>query len=169
MLRSLCRQGLAARPGALLFHKSAAPMGVNYIDPYKQMDEYWKRNRQLNRPLSPHLSIYKPQLTSMLSLCHRVTGIAMALTISGVSITLLALPGDFPTYLNMVKDLSIPAAVIIPAKYIIAFPVSYHYINGIRHLAWDWAWGFGLQRLYKTGWFCLTMAVIVASTFVFYW
>lgn len=155
-----------------MFHKSAAPAGEHYIDPYKQMDEYWKRNRQLGRPLSPHLRVYKMRLPMATSLAHRVTGIAMALTISGASITLFALPENFETYLTMVKDLQIrdyavgPAA-IIGAKYLLAFPVSYHYINGLRHLAWDWALGFGLERLYMTGYIATALAIIVSSCFVF--
>ena len=59
--------------------------------------------------------------------------------ISATSITLLALPGDFTHYLNIIKDLHIAdyalgPAFIIAAKYVLAFPVSYHYINGMRHL-----------------------------------
>ncbi|WAR06084.1 C560-like protein [Mya arenaria] len=139
--------------------KSAGPMST--IQAYQQMEDFWKKNRQLNRPLSPHLSIYKPQLTSMLSLCHRVTAV------SAGSIFMFLAPHNFEHYLNVIQGLEMAPAIIIALKYVLAFPVSYHYVNGIRHLAWDWSWGFGLERLYKTGYFALTLALIVASTLVF--
>lgn len=164
--RSFGRQTLAAKQnGVFCMVKSCGPMST--MQAYKQMEEFWAKNRKLNRPLSPHLRIYKPELPMMTSLAHRVTGISMALAVTGASWFFLLAPGDFTHYLNFVASLQLGPAIIIAAKYIIAFPVSYHYLNGIRHLAWDWAWGFGLQRLYKTGYVAITMSFLVASAFVF--
>jgi len=39
-------------------------------------EDYWDKNKRMNRPMSPHLTIYKPQVTSMLSITHRITGLA---------------------------------------------------------------------------------------------
>lgn len=106
----------------------------------------------------------------MLSLCHRTTGIAMALTISGVSITLLALPGDYATYLNMVKELHVGPLIIGTFKFLISFTATYHYLNGIRHLAYDWAKGFELKDSHASGYFVLALATLVSTGFVFfYW
>ncbi|RUS78201.1 hypothetical protein EGW08_014015 [Elysia chlorotica] len=44
---------------------------------YEEMSTFWARNRKLNRPLSPFLTVYKPHLAMMTSLTHRVTGVAM--------------------------------------------------------------------------------------------
>ncbi|KAH3700769.1 succinate dehydrogenase cytochrome b560 subunit, mitochondrial-like [Dreissena polymorpha] len=166
MLRAAFRQPMAAAAVKnSVFVKSSGPMST--IQAYKQMEEYWNKNRALKRPLSPHLSIYKPQVTSMLSLGHRVTGIGMAVSVTGASIFLLLAPGNFEHYLTLLQGLQMGPAIIIAAKYILAFPISYHYVNGIRHLAWDWAWGFGLQFLYKTGFFALSLALIAASILVF--
>jgi len=41
-------------------------------------EDFWDKNKRLNRPMSPHLTIYKPQVTSMLSITHRITGIAVS-------------------------------------------------------------------------------------------
>ncbi|XP_062566711.1 succinate dehydrogenase cytochrome b560 subunit, mitochondrial-like [Saccostrea cucullata] len=133
---------------------------------YKEMEEFWEKNRRLNRPLSPHLRIYNPELTSMLSLCHRATGIAMAVTVPVVAATLLGLPGDFPSYIQYIKDLQLNPLLFTAAKYVLAFPVCYHYINGIRHLAWDWAIGFSLKATYQSGYFVLALALLVSAAFV---
>ncbi|XP_011432898.3 succinate dehydrogenase cytochrome b560 subunit, mitochondrial-like isoform X2 [Crassostrea angulata] len=133
---------------------------------YKEMEEFWEKNRRLNRPLSPHLRIYNPELTSMLSLCHRATGIAMAVTVPFVAATLLGLPGDFSSYIEYIKDLHLNPAILTAAKYVLAFPICYHYINGIRHLAWDWAIGFDLKTTYQSGYFVMALALLVTAGFV---
>ncbi|XP_060569000.1 succinate dehydrogenase cytochrome b560 subunit, mitochondrial-like [Ruditapes philippinarum] len=166
LLRNMGRQALATKnQGVFCMIKSCGPMST--MQAYQQMEEFWKKNRKLNRPLSPHLRIYKPELPMMTSLAHRVTGIAMALTVSGASIFLFLAPGDYAHWLGLLQSLELGPALIIGLKYLIALPVCFHYINGIRHLAWDWAWGFGLQKLYKTGYFAITLTFLVATVFVF--
>lgn len=50
------------------------------------------------------------------------------------SIGVFLAPGDFPSYVEFIKNLEISPALLFPAKTIVAFPLVYHYINGIRHL-----------------------------------
>ena len=56
--------------------------------------EFWSKNKELNRPISPHLTIYKFQLTSMLSITHRGTGLAQSGMLTGVGLGALMLPGS---------------------------------------------------------------------------
>jgi succinate dehydrogenase/fumarate reductase cytochrome b subunit len=63
---------------------------------------------------------------SCLLLCFTAVPLAAA--------TLLVLPGDFASYMLYIKDLQINSALLTAAKYVLAFPVCYHYVNGIRHL-----------------------------------
>ncbi|KAK3587675.1 hypothetical protein CHS0354_042459 [Potamilus streckersoni] len=165
LLRTLGRQSLVGKQ--LVMMNRCVPMATNTA--YQEMAEFWAKNRKLKRPLSPHLRIFKPPLVMMLSLCHRTTGIAMALTISGVSITLLALPGDYATYLNMVKELHVGPLIIGTFKFLISFTASYHYLNGIRHLAYDWAKGFELKDSHASGYFVLALATLVSTGFVFFY
>ncbi|KAL5020009.1 hypothetical protein ScPMuIL_002901 [Solemya velum] len=162
LLRSLGRQCLLRNQSVFL--QKSLPSSSSA---YTEMKEFWSKNRRLERPLSPHLSIYAKELTSGLSLIHRATGIAMAVGVTTISITLFALPGEFPTYIDFVKSLAVPAPIIIAAKYGLCFPVTYHYINGIRHLCWDWAMGFELGRVYKTGYFVVSLVACVCTGFVF--
>lgn len=50
------------------------------------------------------------------------------------SIATFVAPGDFPSYVEFIKNLQLPMALLFPAKTVMAFPLVYHYINGIRHL-----------------------------------
>ncbi|ESO93719.1 hypothetical protein LOTGIDRAFT_209250 [Lottia gigantea] len=147
-----------------LFHPRQNAMASSAYD---EMKGYWDKNRKLQRPMSPFLFAYKPHLAMLTSLSHRVTGVAMSVAITGTSCILLALPGDFTTYFDMVKDMSIPAAVIIGFKYLLAWPMTYHYINGFRHLAWDAGKGYDIKTLYKTGYFAIATSFLAASVFVF--
>lgn len=56
------------------------------------------------------------------------------LAVAGISITLLVLPGDFTHYLELVKNLALGPVIIYGMKLVLAFPVTYHFLNGIRHL-----------------------------------
>ncbi|VDI80030.1 succinate dehydrogenase (ubiquinone) cytochrome b560 subunit [Mytilus galloprovincialis] len=161
LLRQFGRQSCLFRHHGALLQKSVQPMAS--ATAYEEMSDFWAKNRKLNRPLSPHLSIYKPQLTSMLSLCHRVTGIIMGVTVPAVAAMLLVSPGDFTTYITMIRDLNLSPALIAACKYILGFPVIYHYINGIRHLAWDWAVGFSLKDTYRTGYFVFALSLFLTA------
>ncbi|XP_048254331.1 succinate dehydrogenase cytochrome b560 subunit, mitochondrial-like isoform X1 [Haliotis rufescens] len=162
LLRSVGRQSLL-RQHAVFVNK--IPMSSSTA--YEEMRKYWDKNRQLNRPLSPFLSSYRPHLAMTMSLTHRVTGVGMSVVVSGVSVLMLSLPESYPYYLQMIKDLSLGPAILTGMKYSLALPVTYHFLNGIRHLAWDAGYGFGLKNLYKSGYFVMALSLAVSTGFVF--
>ena len=95
-----------------------------------------------NRPLSPHISVYRPQWTSVLSILHRITGVAMTLgALMGVWWLLAAATG--PEYFATVNGIvtSFIGDVIWLGT---VWAISYHMLNGIRHLYWDAGFGFKL-------------------------
>merc|ERR1712106_810135 len=98
---------------------------------------------------SPHLTIYKPQVTSMLSITHRGTGVALSVIMSAFSIGMLALPNSYPYYLALIQSLQFGAPLIFLAKFSLAFPFMFHTCNGVRHLFWDLGYGFSLRALSK--------------------
>ena len=108
------------------------------------------------RPLSPHLQIYKPQLTSVLSISHRATGVGLAAGLLLLTWWLLAAAAG-PDSFTVVQDF-----LGSWLGYLILFGFSYapmfHLCNGVRHLFWDAGWGFELDTVYKSGW-----AVVIAS------
>merc|ERR1739847_217001 len=75
--------------GMKLVLPSSTMSSIKSISPQEHQisrEEFWEKNKRLSRPLSPHLTIYKPQMTSMLSITHRGTGVAWSLVLSGVGI-----------------------------------------------------------------------------------
>ena len=68
------------------------------------------------------------------SFCHRITGISMGCSLYILSIGLFALPGDFTHYIELIKSLNISPALLFPLKFMMCFPLVYHWTNGIRHL-----------------------------------
>jgi succinate dehydrogenase (ubiquinone) cytochrome b560 subunit len=103
-----------------------------------------------HRPISPHLSIYKPQITWYLSILHRITGGILSGGISLLNLVNIGVYVFGAAYLvapvfgwhldvaSMAAAFgSLPAAAKFGIKSIIAFPFAYHSINGLRHLTWD--------------------------------
>lgn len=102
-----------------------------------------------NRPLSPHMTIYRPQMTSMLSIAHRITGIAQALGAVLVVWWLLAAATN-PGYFHKIDDLWMSwLGHLVWLGLTLAF--SYHLLNGIRHLVWDTGRGLDLPSVYLGG------------------
>ncbi|XP_076066075.1 succinate dehydrogenase cytochrome b560 subunit, mitochondrial-like [Oratosquilla oratoria] len=125
-------------------------------------EDFWAKNKRLKRPISPHMTIYKPQITSILSLSHRASGIMLSGVISGFGIGMLALPGSYPYYLEMVQNMQFGSVLIFAAKFSLALPFMYHICNGIRHLVWDLGYGFTLRTLYKTGYLVVITSIILS-------
>lgn len=92
-------------------------------------------------PLSPHLQIYKPQLTSMLSIAHRITGFCLSLTLPLFLVWLGAIFFGFSAYETLIDFCSNKMVRFIFILMVYGF--SYHMLNGIRHMIWDL--GFGLS------------------------
>jgi succinate dehydrogenase / fumarate reductase cytochrome b subunit len=108
------------------------------------------------RPLSPHLQIYRWQYTSVLSILHRITGVALAVGTLLLVYWLVATaagPDAFATAQGFIG--SILGRLMLFGWTVALF---YHLANGIRHLLWDAGRGFELRTAYASGW-----AVVIAT------
>lgn len=112
-----------------------------------------------NRPLSPHLTIYRPQLTSMTSILVRITGNALIVG-ALLSIWWLLSAATSPEYFA-VADAVMTSWFGKLAMLGTIWAIWYHTLGGVRHLIWDNAVGLDLPTAYKLGW-----AVVIGS-FVF--
>jgi succinate dehydrogenase / fumarate reductase cytochrome b subunit len=111
-----------------------------------------------SRPTSPHLQVYRPQLTSVLSFAHRLTGLALGLYSIALVTWLVAAalgPGPFAGAQRFMQS---------PLGQILLFGGTFcfflHLCGGIRHLMWDSGRGFELRTIYASGW----AVVIVSAT-----
>jgi succinate dehydrogenase / fumarate reductase cytochrome b subunit len=110
----------------------------------------------MNRPLSPHLQIYRWQLTSILSILHRLTGIGLSIVIPLLIIWLGALSAGEDIFLMVFHYYTSPPGLVVLLLILWAF--YYHLLNGIRHLAWDGGYGFSLPATYRSGWLVVALS-----------
>ncbi len=117
-----------------------------------------------NRPLSPHLQIYRWQLTSVMSILHRATGVALsagALLLVYWFIAVAAGPDAFAAAQGLIG--SFVGQVLLFGWTVALF---YHLCNGIRHLFWDAGIGYELRTAYRSGW---TVVIATAALSVIAW
>jgi len=114
-----------------------------------------------NRPLSPHLQIYRPQLTSVLSITHRATGAALSLGTMVLLYWLQAVARGPETYAAAQEFLGCWLVQLVLAGWTWAF--FYHLSNGIRHLFWDAGKGFELPQVYASGYTVLAAATTLTA------
>jgi succinate dehydrogenase / fumarate reductase cytochrome b subunit len=98
------------------------------------------------RPLSPHLSVYRWPITMVLSILHRMTGVAMSLGLIVFAAWLMQAAAGPEAYLGF-----------------IAF--FFHVANGVRHLVWDTGRGFEKQQANRSAWFVVLFAVVATAIF----
>ena len=111
------------------------------------------------RPVSPHLQIYKPQLTSVMSIMHRITGVGAFLGSVCVMLWLVSLAWDASLYgFLQIVVVSIPVQILL---FLWTLSFIYHLLNGVRHLAWDAGKGLELPEIYKSGKIVMILALSV--------
>ena len=109
------------------------------------------------RPLSPHLQVYRPQITSVLSITHRLTGVALAFgSVLLVWWLVVLAAGSETRYIEVNALLRGPIGLVLMLGW--TWALFFHLANGVRHLFWDAGLGFDLATTTRSGW-----AVVIAS------
>lgn len=111
------------------------------------------------RPLSPHLQIYKPQITSILSITHRITGMGLTGGIFFFLYWLGAIAAGPESYNNALLVFQSWFGQLVLSLCLLGF--YYHLANGIRHLAWDMGYGYSLKVVRLTGWTVVVVALLL--------
>lgn len=125
------------------------------------------------RPLSPNIQIYRPQLTSVLSIANRISGLVLSLGAAGLVVWLTAAAAGPQTYRVVQSAIGSWAGRVLLFGCTFAFFL--HLCGGIRHLVWDTVHGFELRSIYISGWavvgasVALTVGAWVASLFIAGW
>jgi succinate dehydrogenase / fumarate reductase, cytochrome b subunit len=111
------------------------------------------------RPLSPNIQIYRPQLTSVLSILNRITGILLSACAIVLVVWLVAAASGPQTYA------AVQAAIGSWIGRIVLFGATFsfflHLCGGIRHLVWDTVHGFELRSIYISGWSVVAASVVL--------
>jgi len=116
-----------------------------------------------DRPLSPHLSIYRWPITMALSILHRATGVAMSLGFVVFVAWLFdaaAGPEAYAVFMS-VMDSTIGLLLLIGWS----FAFFYHLSNGVRHLLWDTGRGLEKEQATRSAWLVLIIAVVLTALF----
>ena len=111
------------------------------------------------RPLSPNVQIYRPQLTSVLSVLNRMTGIVLSLGAVVLVVWLLAAAAG-PQAFSVAQGAIASWAGKI-ALFGFTFAFFLHLCGGIRHLMWDTVHGFELRSIYISGWVVVIASVVL--------
>lgn len=118
------------------------------------------------RPRSPDVQIYKPQLTSVLSILHRITGVLLSVGSLLLVAWMVAVADGGDTYALVNRGLHSWIGLLLLLGW--TFALFYHLCNGIRHLAWDLDFGFGpgrsgleLRDIYLSGWTVVVVSVLL--------
>ena len=110
------------------------------------------------RPLSPHLQVYKPQLTSVMSIFHRFTGIGNMIGLFLFSWWLISASYGIAAYSDFIDFVTSGFGQFLLFGWTVS--VFYHMFNGIRHLFWDSGKLFKIENAYKAGYVVLAATII---------
>ena len=113
-----------------------------------------------NLPISPHLQIYKPQITSLLSITHRITGFGLNLALILLSLWIISFGLGSDVYANFVTIFETIFVKII--VYFIVLGISYHALNGIRHILWDFGFMISNKAALVSGLVIIFTSVILS-------
>jgi len=113
------------------------------------------------RPQSPNMQNYRPQLTSVMSFGHRLSGLALGLCAFGLAAWLVAAaagPAAFE-FAQAAMHSNAGRVILILASW----ASFYHLCNGIRHLIWDSVYAFELRNIYVGGWAVIAASLILTA------
>ena len=111
------------------------------------------------RPLSPHLQIYKPQISSILSILHRITGAGLGIGLLLLAWWLIAAASGPDAFAAVQGFIGSWLGRLILFGF--TWALFYHLLNGIRHLGWDLLFGLDLPTMTKTGWTVVVGSVVL--------
>lgn len=171
MLSARLGLGLIRPTSRTLIAQRTITRALNTVTTTHEREQEILVAQRKNRPSSPHLTIYQPQLTWYLSTLHRVSGIVLASAFYGITCTyafgsMLGYGVDSTVIADSFHSLSAPLQYAI--KAIATFPFFFHFGNGIRHLVWDAGKELTLKGVYRTGYAVLGFTALFGAFYTLF-
>jgi len=113
------------------------------------------------RPLSPHLQVYRPQLTSVLSITHRISGVVLSIGLIPLIAWVLALSAGAESFASIQALYAHPVMTVAWVGWTLA--LFYHLCNGVRHLLWDAGYLLDIKSAYTSGWTVVVLAFVFTA------
>jgi succinate dehydrogenase / fumarate reductase cytochrome b subunit len=113
------------------------------------------------RPLSPHLQVYKQQINMVMSIVHRITGVVLYLGTLLVATVLAATAMGPAAFATVSGILAIWPSKIVLIGY--SWALIHHMLGGIRHLIWDTGRGFDLATVDRLSWMTIIGSVVLTA------
>jgi len=117
------------------------------------------------RPLSPHLGVYRWQITMTMSILHRASGVVLTAGAFALAWWLLAVAAGGEAYDAAAACLASPLGMV--ALFGFSLSLVYHLLNGIRHLLWDAGWGLDIPEVYRSGYTVAALTVVLTAAIWF--
>nr|NP_062489.1 succinate:cytochrome c oxidoreductase subunit 3 [Chondrus crispus]P48934.1 RecName: Full=Succinate dehydrogenase cytochrome b560 subunit; AltName: Full=Succinate dehydrogenase, subunit III [Chondrus crispus]CAA87612.1 succinate dehydrogenase, subunit III [Chondrus crispus] len=115
-----------------------------------------------NRPIAPHLLVYTPQLSSLFSIWHRISGVGLAFFFTTFLIFIrIILSSNFACNLLTLISFEISQWIIIYFNLFILLFLFYHLFNGTRHIIWDFGFLLDIKYLSKFSLFLLVSLSLI--------
>lgn len=116
-----------------------------------------------DRPLSPHLTVYRWPITMTLSILHRMTGVALTIGLIALVVWLEAIAVGADAYTTVMQWLSTPIGKLLLLGWIASFFL--HFANGVRHLFWDLGLGFELRHANASAWLVIVATGLMTAAY----
>jgi succinate dehydrogenase cytochrome b subunit len=113
------------------------------------------------RPLSPHLTVYRWPVTMATSIVHRITGGALSVGTIFLAWWLIADASGPDAYAMFTTVAGSWLGQLVLLGFVWA--LSFHLLNGIRHLAWDMGYGFTPSKANRNSWIVIVLSVLVTA------
>jgi succinate dehydrogenase / fumarate reductase cytochrome b subunit len=122
-------------------------------------------NTHRERPLSPHLQVYRPLINMVMSIVHRVTGVALYVGTLLLAWWLAALASG-PAYFSTVADIfgSTPGRIVLLGY---TWALMHHMLGGLRHFIWDTGRGYDLATVDRLSWGTIVGSLALTGTIWF--
>ncbi len=117
--------------------------------------------KKKNRPISPHLSIYRPQITSILSISHRASGVFQSLGLLLIFLLLVSLFLGETFHEYYMLFIGSYLGMLFIFFYVLS--LCYHMLNGIRHIIWDLGFCFEIKNVYYSGYTILFLTLVFSA------